>query len=625
MKKLFYAMGILLAIFTIYFSMLYADKKVYVDDSDIYNIMLSKSISGEELEQYAKENDVMIQFLSHRNVSFAATDIENTLINPRGGIRPGRQNSIFPKYNIVYVTDADLSQLIVEDLIIQAEKEDKITAFCRYMKERGYPCEFYYIGNTAFSFKMLFSPLNLKFFSLILILSVLIIAMYYIYRLKEIGILRLNGWSACRISMKILLPMSESTITASAIPAILFLLYILAMDRTFAGIYLAIYLLTIFYLLVVFLIAAGIAAVYIANVNQVNAIKNGRNNRFIFYSLVLVKLITTFLVFSEVCEVRDDVINLNATRRSVQNVTERNLYSVTTPLCSEEDEKKISGVIASLPDTDVFNFDFAEHAYTAAQIHKGIKREKLSEDRGNIARLSGNLISEMKIRDASGNLMGNLNLEKGEVFYLIPQWMQEYRDEIEQLLPVNDENVIYIQDDQTYEHIYWPDIYMYDCVFEVRKPEKALFPELAGEVYLTERAAGVFREEVRKLGLSDYIVKATSPEMDSDLAVSNQELELWETVFYLVMILLSYVITSISVILIYFEFKKKQFGVYALSGRIPVKILAYFAVLIGVIVGVGALMTDAALLLYLPLEWIFYGIMSYRYVQKKAIIVLKGE
>ncbi len=627
MKKLFYGIGILIAVFTIYFSLLYADKKVYVNDSYVYDIMLSKSITGKELEQYAQNNDVMIQLLKHHNVSFGKTDIENIIINPEEGIHSGRQKSVFPKYNIEYVVDESNANIIMENFVIQTDEENKIISFCDELSQNGYSCDYYCSGNLRFSLSMLFSKLNAEFYLLFFILSILFIFMYYIYRLKEMGILRMNGWSSVRISLKIIMPMARDAIVVSMIFMMLFFIYVYIMDKSFLGVCLKIYGLNILFLIVVFGLAAIVATVFIRNMNQVNAIKNGRNNRIIFYSLVVVKLIVVFFVFSEICRIKNDMIIFGDIKKAAQEIEKRDLYKIIVSNCNEEEEEKITTILSEIPDDEIFNFGISIlNTYSITDLNQGIQRQMINDDFYNVMYLSDNMVSNMKIRDSKGDLLDNLELEKNEVCYLIPHWMKNYMEEISEYSAIdNTSQIIYIQDDQTYPHFFWPDAYIHDSIIQVHALDKELFPKYSDEVLLTKKAADSFNSKMIKMGLSSFIVNAESANMDSDLCISNAEIELWEAFFYFIMMLVAYTITSISIILIYFEFKKKLLSVYLLSGRIPVKSIIYFCALNELIVVIGTTMTEKMLLGFIIIELLFYGYITYVYLQKKAIYILKGE
>ena len=72
------------------------------------------------------------------------------------------------------------------------------------LKQNGYAVDISKSEPINFTVGMLFSPLNIGFFALLTILLVLCIATYYVYRLKEIGILKLNGWQNGKISFRLL-------------------------------------------------------------------------------------------------------------------------------------------------------------------------------------------------------------------------------------------------------------------------------------------------------------------------------------------------------------------------------------------------------------------------------------
>ncbi len=61
MKKIFAGIGILVALFSIFFFLLVADKMVYHNNETIYDFLLSKNISGQELKKFAENADVTIR------------------------------------------------------------------------------------------------------------------------------------------------------------------------------------------------------------------------------------------------------------------------------------------------------------------------------------------------------------------------------------------------------------------------------------------------------------------------------------------------------------------------------------------------------------------------------------
>lgn len=70
MKKIFNGIGLLVAVFSIFFFLLVADKIVYHNDETVYDLELSHNISSDLLSEVAKETYVMIRLVDSKNISF---------------------------------------------------------------------------------------------------------------------------------------------------------------------------------------------------------------------------------------------------------------------------------------------------------------------------------------------------------------------------------------------------------------------------------------------------------------------------------------------------------------------------------------------------------------------------
>lgn len=615
-----------MTIFTIYFSLLYADKLTYVNDTNVYSVNLSKTITGKEIEHYAKKNDVIVEIMNHHNISFGKTEIDIMIFNPEEGIHGGLQNSIFPKYKINYIVDESVLDCTTQCFTVQTDDEQKLILFCNELEENDYQCDYFYTGNSKFSISMLFGKLNLEFYFLFFVVSVLFIFMYYLYRMKEMGILRMNGWSSFQISLKILFPMIRNSVIVSLISMTIFWVYVYIMDKSFLVNCFKIYILNILFLLVIFALSIIVQSVLLCYMNQVNAVKNGRNNVCIFYALIFVKLIVLFFVFFETSKIKNDVISLIEMNKVSQQIQSRDLSLIVVPSCNEEDEKKVTQILSEISDKDIYNFGIsALNLYSSTEIRNGIERQTINDEFMNIMYLSNNMVANMGIKDANGNLLNDVKIEKNAVCYLIPIWMKEFLNELKETgIIENSSQIIYIENNQVYPHFYWPDSYMYDCIIEVREIEKELFP-YCSDVLLSANAVNYFNDKKIENDLSDNIVKTQSLDMDIALSISNAEIELWEALFYLIIILIAYVITSISIVIIYFEFKKKTISVYLLSGQIPFKTISYFCIINEITVITGAILTEKVLMGFVVFELLFYSFVAYLFMRKKAINIVKGE
>lgn len=142
------------------------------------------------------------------------------------------------------------------------------------MDKNGYNAEVVYKEPVKFSFEMLFSPLNIGFFVSIFCLSLFSTSIYCISRLKEIGILKLNGWSERRISVRLYKDIVKNTGYGFVPCAILFVLYIMFMDISQLPEYLIMLLFLILALDFVYICVAMVAVIFIKNTDYIDSIKN---------------------------------------------------------------------------------------------------------------------------------------------------------------------------------------------------------------------------------------------------------------------------------------------------------------------------------------------------------------
>lgn len=631
MKRLFYGIGFIVGVVIIYCCLLAADSssKTYPSDEYIYDIVFWDKINvmAKELEEPARESGVTLQIRTVSNRSFGKVHLEIVFVNPDEDIKPGRQPSIFPGYNIVHIVDAPLEELHIGGVMIQTDEAERIDSFCKALKEKGIDHELVKVGDLHYFFLTVFQQFNIKFYFVLLILAVLFITMYYVYRLKEIGILRLNGWEAFRISFRILIPMLKETLIAGLATNAFFVAYILVMDWKFIIEYLVIALICLCIVSVLYVISALLASQFISGINSVRAVKNGRNSRFIFYTLLFAKVLITCLFISEADTAKNHLLDLYDISKQEALIMERNLFRVDVSLSSQADVKQADEALSECSDNEIYNYGGALRNFYYSELKKETERQTVDLDgiSVNTIYISSNLIEELGIKDPQGNVLSNLNISKGKCCYLVPEWMKADRDELLYCFGLEDESEIrYIKNDQIYRDLVWPDCYYYDCIIIVYSLDKKLWSESGGDTFLTKEAADTFNKKVSKLGL-EHIVKAVDPYIDIELSIANKRIFLWESILSFLILGIAYIIASVSVIQIYFEFKKKEFGVYALCGKYPVKCICIFFGWNIFITGVSVLLTDICYAGILLLECLFFAIMINRYMRRKAIFALKGE
>lgn len=127
-------------------------------------------------------------------------------INP-GDIKEGKQASIFPSSKITYETFEADSNLNLQYFTLLSEDEADANHVAQLFAKEDVQANIEKVSPISFCAGMLFSTLNLSFFLLLAVLLFLSIAAYYVHRLKEIGVLKLNGWTEWSITVHLIAPL----------------------------------------------------------------------------------------------------------------------------------------------------------------------------------------------------------------------------------------------------------------------------------------------------------------------------------------------------------------------------------------------------------------------------------
>ena len=326
MKKIFLGIGLLVGAFSVFFFLLVADKDVYFNDDTVYDFSLSKNISGEKLTQIASETDMMIRLVKFNDISFGRNHLDVTLLNPTSDVKLGRQPSIFPGNQIIYSSYSPNEKKKIKYFTIQSNDEHKVNHFKEQLSTAGYEMVSSTSEPTTFNISMLFSSLNFKFFSLLTLLILFSISTYYIHRIKEIGIKKLNGWNNFRISFSLISKLVIHSFGAALLFVLPFAVYISVTDlnalRSYALMCIYLYL----FLAIIFIGSSIIGSLFISRLNQVNAIKNNKNNKKLFYVLLFFKaIVVTLLVLSLDTSIKD-MNKLNSAIHSINQLEKNTFY-----------------------------------------------------------------------------------------------------------------------------------------------------------------------------------------------------------------------------------------------------------------------------------------------------------
>jgi hypothetical protein len=626
MKKIFGGIGMLVAAFSIFFFLLIADKMVYYNNETIYDFKLSRSIPGQELKKYAEATNLMIRLVNFKNTSFGNNQLEVTFINPESNVSLGKQPSVFPKDNIIYKAFDEKIEKKIKYFTVETNDYKKIEKITSLLRENGYSVDLDKSEPINFNLGMLFSPLNLGFFALLTLLLILSIATYYVYRLKEIGVLKLNGLSNGKISFGLLYKLLIHLYLFSLLLIIPFGMYVIWSDVSKIILYAKIYFLLCCFLAFVFLLSAFIGTFFIQMVNEVGAIKNKRNNKLIFYALIIFKLGIVTLLLLSIKTSSENIYKLNANIQSIDKLKKYNFHTIRTSVVPDEVlHEKLDQLVDSLEDRHVYNYSSAEDMTDIIELQDYQSNGKLSEhDDFDFVSISPNVLELLHVLDEKGNKIEASQIDPKADTLLVPI---HRKNDIKMILNhfqfEEGPKIMYIKNGQVNNDILWPGYYIYDSIYYIHQLHKTLYLN-SGEVLLDKESAEIIEQELGHLGIDTYSIVVDSQNQEYNTLKANLQLDLFESLFHMIINLLSFLLCVVSIVIIFLELRKKELGVYKLIGKYPIKAIGKFVALNGVIT-IGAVLVVNPMFLFLMLiEGTIYGIFIYKYMRKKAVLALKG-
>ncbi|MBZ4647708.1 MAG: putative rane protein [Clostridia bacterium] len=127
------------------------------------------------------------------------------------------------------------------------------------------------------------------------------------------------------------------------------------------------------------------------------------------------------------------------------------------------------------------------------------------------------------------------------------------------------------------------------------------------------------------LGIDTNSIRIDSVNAEYDIVKGNKQLALYNSLFYMTINLLSFLLCVVSIVTVFLELRKKEFGVYKLIGKYPMKVIGGFIILNWLSTIFTALVVNPILLLLLFIEGAVHGILISKYMRNKAVLALKGE
>ena len=620
MKKIFSLIGVMLVIFSVYFMLLVVDKSNYISDEKIADFSLEKQIGFDTLEKIAKESDVSIQIRTFNDYSFGKVQCKIEVINPKHNTKYGVMKSLFPNRHIEIIPNEKKEDRKTRYFMVQENEVDKVSTFKKILEESGYEAEVVYKEPVKFSFEMLFSPLNVGFFVSIFCLSLFCTSIYFISRLKEIGILKLNGWSEQRISVRLYKDIVKNTAYGFFPCAILFILYIIFMDISQLPVYLIMLFFLVLALNLVYICVAMVAVIFIKNTDYIDSIKNKKNNKIIFLMIMLFKVILVVVALLILTQLIDNTLRLREGVKKAEEIEAHNWYICTQHVAlSSNEERELDIFMQKFDANDIFNYcpsDSIQDRNEEAVIYKDLDSIEC-----NMIIASSNLLPFLGIKDKNGS---ELKIKDDGEYLLVPENLWKKRNKIIKYEGLKNIEAICIQKGQWIMDLETPGKYSYNSVIQVSKLEKKATVSY-GEVFMTENAAKQVEEKLLTMGYEKADIEMEALSVELRTHISTYQTELFESVMYFFIIFLTYILVDISLYSIYYEFKKKKMAVYSLLGRKTVNDIFKFLIYNAAIVVVASIIINKLFMfLIIPETIIFYIILSRKSFESIGTVI-KGR
>lgn len=141
----------------------------------------------------------------------------------------------------------------------------------------------------------------------------------------------------------------------------------------------------------------------------------------------------------------------------------------------------------------------------------------------------------------------------------------------------------------------------------------------------TGKGASVLNEAIEQEKIDQSTLYLNTLKSENDVSVYNEQSRTLEAIFFVIMNISSYILCIVTITVIYLEFRKKEFGVYALYHRIPKKAILKFLCFNEVITLLSALMIEKEFLCFVLFEIVFCSLAIWKYFCRKAVLILKGE
>lgn len=624
MKKLFSLTGVFIGIYLIYVFLIYSGSLVFPTNiGNLYECALKKNIYSENLIEVAQKYDVTVFTTEYKNTSFLNNNINFNFLNISGNddIKIGYQNTLFHSNRILYKKDLENGLKIQRFWTIE---NSNFKGFIAELKDHGIQSEIFEAPRMEFS--VIFAEKNVEFFACVILLLTFCASVYYMLRSKEIAILKLNGCNDLSISTNIIKTAVKRILIGYTLISISFGVYLLVKNHELLTDFLKLYLYVAICIVLLMSIVILFGTFFVKFLNILPALKSNKNNKLMMIFIIVFKLCVTIILVFFAKNVYYDVLDLQVANLANDTVQSADFYYIKTPEIPDDVLTEL--LLSNFDEIGTDNvYDYSNPTnclYGHESILNHDKKETMS-DTTPIIRMSYNMLDFIPIYSDGGKIIDKDSFDCSSTTILIPSDLSDSTKEIVSKFNENTTlKVRYMKSGQEYYNFLNPVETSYNTIYYLEPVEKNIYFN-NGRVLFHKEIITEIQKYLSENKIDSGTATLVNLSSDYQKSISNLKLKLIEDLQFLIVNLLSFLLSVIAIGIVYCEFRKKEIAVFKILSFFPIRSILYLC-------GINMMLTLFVTLYICSifsfisiLESIIYIVIFYNYQTKKSASILKGE
>ena len=628
MKKLFNLTGIFIGIYLIYIFLIYSGSLIFpLGVGPIYDCSVEKNITSRDLIAVSEKYDVTAFTTEYYNTSFFNKDIVFSFLtiseHDTDNIRLGYQDALFPSNKILYEENTDDDLKLQRFWIVQNSASD-IEGFVEELNDYG-------ISNSIFesrrmNLSVIFAEKNIEFFACVILLLVFCVSAYYMLRSKEIAIFKLNGYSNLSISTKIIKIAAKRIFISYTLSSIIFIPYLIVKNQSLLPDFVKLYVYIAVCIIITILAVMLIGALFVNFLAIVPALKSDKNSKLLMVFKIAFKICATIVLVLFAKNVFYDTVDLQVATLADKNASSSSLYYIKTSEIPDEDLMPlVLSIFDKIDNNKVYNYSNPTDVLYGHDAAFDQEKKEQMVDNPPIVRMSYNMLDFVSIYSTEGQLIDKGDFDCNSITILIPSNLLERTEEIVAGFNADTSvKVRYIESNQEHSNYLNPSEKTYNAIYFLAPIGRDIYFN-NGRVLFHEDVIEDIESCLIENGIDSGTVSLVNLSSDYQKTLSNLNLKLIDDLQFLLVNLLSFLLSVVAIGTVYCEFRKKELSVYKILSVYPIRSILTLC-------GVNVLVSLAIILYVCPifffiaiLESIVYvGVFQY-YRSKKVVSALKGE